>query len=117
MILGTYGVVGYGTTHALAPYGRKLNVNKHTIIILLTGLLSVGCAKSSTIEAQVPTTTNRVASTGYQAFDQPGELVFEFSAPRTVVETRTTEVVKQSFGGVGSASRDQSLSVGRKSRP
>ena len=92
-------------------------MNKHTIIILLTGLLSVGCAKSSTIEAKAPTTTDPATSTSYQAFDQPGELVFEFAAPRAVAETGTTGTVKQSFGGVGSASRDQSLSITGKKRP
>lgn len=91
-------------------------MNKHTII-LLTGLLSVGCAKSSTIEAKAPMTTDPATSTSYQAFDQPGELVFEFAAPRAVAETGTTEPVKQSFGGVGSASRDQSLSITGKKRP
>jgi PBP1b-binding outer membrane lipoprotein LpoB len=91
---------------------------KRAILIVVVGLLSVGCAKQGNLEPKAPVdaadddATEEVdTASAYQPFYQPGELVFEFSAPRAPAVSADNATVKQSFGGMARSSVGHSLNV------
>lgn len=90
-----------------------------TTLFLFAGLLLAGCAKPTTAEVKTPDTLEDDVvdvSTDYQRFDQPGEMVFEFAAPRTADTRNQKEEVKQSFGSISRASRGHRLKEAPASR-